>query len=384
MLKPERLSETFLEFIRIDSPSREEWHVAVLLKERLEALGGKVFFDDSEEKTGSSSGNLIALFDGIESVSPLLLSAHMDTVEPGRGIRPLFEDGIFRSSGDTILGADDKSGIAVILEVLESLREDGKAHGPIELAFSVCEEIGLLGAKCMQKDLLRSTFGYVLDSMVPDGIVTRAPAANRFRFEVHGLEAHAGGAPEKGINAIKLAAKAIARCPDGRIDEETTCNIGKIEGGVATNIVASSALVLAEARSHDPEKLRKLTQEMVSAFQDTVDEAKKSGKGEFPSLTVHVEEDFTRLFVPESSRAVEKARIAAKNLGRELPSCVTGGGSDANIFFAHGIEACVLGTGMRDAHTLSEHIALSDMMRCAELVQEIILEQAKTKENSHG
>lgn len=376
MLRSERLCKTFLELVQVDSPSREEWHMAVLLKNRLEALGAEVLFDKAGEKIGSSSGNLLAFFKGKADVSPVLLSAHMDTVEPGRGIRPVFEEGVFRSSGDTILGADDKSGIAVILEVLESLQEDGKTHGPIEMVFSVCEEIGLLGVKEMARDLLRSAFGYVLDSMVLNGLVTRAPAANRFRFEIHGREAHAGGAPEKGINAVKLAAKAIAQCPDGRIDEETTCNIGKIEGGVATNIVASSALVLAEARSHDPEKLRKLTDEMVSSFQDVVDAAGNSGKDGLPSLDILVEEDFPHLFVPETSPAVRLARKAARNLGRDLALCTTGGGSDANIFFGYGIETCVLGTGMQEAHTLGEHVALSDMMVCAALVQEILLEHA--------
>lgn len=378
MVQPQRLSDTFLQLVRIDSPSREEQEIADFLKNQLLDLGAEVAFDKADESVGGTVGNLIAWFPGKVDVAPLLLSAHMDTVEPGRGIRPVFEDGIFRSSGDTILGSDDKSGIAIILEVLRTLKETDIAHGPVEVVFSVCEEIGLLGAKHLDKNRLKSRFGYVLDAWDVHAVVTRAPAANRFTFVVHGKESHAGAEPEKGINAIVLAAKAMARCPDGRIDSETTCNIGRIEGGVATNIVPGSVTVLAEARSHNPEKLKKLTGEMVAAFENAVAEA---GGGEgiaFPRLEVHVEEDFPHTCIPEDAPVVSLAKKAGEALGRVITTRSVGGGSDANIFFNHGIDACAIGTGMREVHTVREHVALADMVDCATLFVEIIREHGQT------
>ncbi|TWI67237.1 tripeptide aminopeptidase [Desulfobotulus alkaliphilus] len=372
MIQPQRLSDMFLQLVRIDSPSREEQEIAAFLKTTLEDLGAEVSFDNAGEAAGGTVGNLIAWFPGTLDLEPVLLSAHMDTVEPGRGVKPVFENGVFRSSGDTILGSDDKSGIAIILEVLHSLKERMIPHGPIEVVFSICEEIGLTGAKLMDKSRLKSRFGYVLDAWDINKIVLRAPAANRFRFVVHGKEAHAGAEPENGINAIVLAAKALAACPDGRIDHETTCNIGKIEGGTATNIVPSSVVVLGEARSHDPAKLEKLTRQITGAFQNAVAEA---GGGEAPLLPrveVHVEEDFPHTCIPEDAPVVLLAKQAAENLGRTMKTGSVGGGSDANIFFRHGIDACVIGTGMREVHTLREHVFLSDMVDCASLLEEVV------------
>ncbi|MCW7755257.1 M20/M25/M40 family metallo-hydrolase [Desulfobotulus sp. H1] len=370
MVQAQRVADCFLQLVRIDSPAREEQEIASFLKDRLEALGAEVFFDDADEATGGSVGNLIARFPGSVDVEPMLLSAHMDTVEPGRGVKPLFENGFFRSSGDTILGSDDKSGIAIILEVLQSLKDPSLPHGPIEVVFSVCEEIGLMGAKHLDKSCLQSRFGYVLDAWDIGKIVTRAPAANRFTFIIRGKESHAGAEPENGINAVVLAAKGIAACPDGRIDHETTCNIGRIEGGTATNIVPASAVVHAEARSHDPEKLKNLTRQMVDAFRQAVEMA-VSGSAGLPSLEVSVEEDFPHTCIPEDAPVVLLAKRAAENLGRTMKTGSVGGGSDANIFFSHGIEACVIGTGMRDVHTVRENVALADMVACAELLVEM-------------
>ena len=380
MVQPQRLSDIFLQLVRIDSPSREEQEIADFLKNELQNLGAEVVFDNAGDTVGGTVGNLIAWFPGNVKVRPLLLSAHMDTVEPGRGVRPRLEEGVFRRSGDTILGSDDKSGIAIILEVLRVLKETDVPHGPVEVVFSVCEEIGLLGAKALNKSRLKSRLGYVLDAWDIHAIVTRAPAANRFTFVVHGKESHAGAEPEKGINAIILAAKAMARCPDGRIDHETTCNIGKIEGGVATNIVPGSVTILAEARSHDPEKLQKLSDELVTAFQCAVAEA-GGGEGiDFPRLEVRVEEDFPHTRIPEDAPVVLLAKQAGKNLGRAMTTRSVGGGSDANIFFNHGIDACVIGTGMREVHTVREHVTLSDMVDCAGLFVEIIQEYTRIQQ----
>jgi tripeptide aminopeptidase len=316
---------------------------------------------------------MVARFEGGAGLAPLLISAHMDTVSPGRGIVPIFKDGVFASSGETILGSDDKSAIAIIYEAMCVLRESGVVFCPLELVFTVCEEIGLVGAKHFDYSLLRARWGYVLDASDTTGIVTQAPAANRLEFVIHGKDAHAGAHPEDGVNAITVAARAIARLEPGRVDEETTYNIGTIEGGQATNIVPALVTVKGEARSRKDDKLAKVTDQIVTAFRETVAEAAGRSKHEgFPSLDVSVVSDFKSLNIPSDHRVVTTAARAARALGFEIRETVSGGGSDANIFFQQGITTGVLGTGMRDIHSVRETVALDDMARGAELLIEII------------
>ncbi|MBU2489180.1 MAG: M20/M25/M40 family metallo-hydrolase [Proteobacteria bacterium] len=375
MVNEKRLAETFMELVRVDSPSGREAVVAADCEKRLAALGCGVVFDGAGPACGSDSGNLVATFPGDPALPALLISAHMDTVQPGEGIEPVLENGVFSSRGDTILGADDKSAIAVILEVLALLREQGSYSGPsLEIVLTICEESGLLGAKHMGPGLITAPHGYCLDARDPDGLVTRAPAANKLRFTVLGRDAHAGAEPELGINAISLAARAIARLDLGRVDHETTCNLGIIQGGVATNIVPGRVEVQGEARSHDPAKLAEVTNRMVAAFTEEVEkERKRLGRPDgLPGLEAVVEPDFPRLGVPDSHPLVQAAAKAAKNLGRSLTLKTSGGGSDANIFFNRGIAAGVLGTGMEDMHTPRETVALASMTAAADLLLEII------------
>ncbi|MCP4218996.1 MAG: M20/M25/M40 family metallo-hydrolase, partial [bacterium] len=269
-----------------------------VLQEILAAFGAEIYIDDSMEKTGADTGNLVAKIPGNVDVLPMILSGHLDTVEPGRGIEPVFNDGVFSSAGDTILAADDKSAIAIIIEILHVLKENGLKHGPLELVLTVCEEVGLLGAKSFDFSLIDSKFGYVLDSTDAEGIVTRAPFAYRFEFKIHGKAAHAGAAPEKGINAIAIAGTAIASIESGRVDDETTCNIGTIEGGVATNVVPPLAIITGEARGHDKVKLDEVKDSMVAAFETAVSEAKTDGE-DLPYLEVIVETDFPGTNIPD-------------------------------------------------------------------------------------
>jgi tripeptide aminopeptidase len=289
----------------------------------------------------------------------------------------VLRDGVIRSAGDTILGADDKSAVAIILEVLATLREQGIAHGPLEVVLTTCEEIGLLGAKHLDFDLVTATMGYVLDTRDPNGLVTRAPSANRLHFKVLGQDAHAGSAPEEGINAIALAAAAIHRLPLGRLDAETTCNLGTIRGGLATNIVPPWVEVEGEARSHHEERLESVTREMVAAFEDVAAEHRRRlGRSELPRLEHRVARDFSHFHLPEAHPVVRLAQETARSLGRALTCKTTGGGSDANVFFQRGIQVGVLGTGMRDVHTVRESIAVADMVGCAELVIGILRKHA--------
>lgn len=374
MINTERLGKRFTSLVKIDSLSKKEKDVALNLEAVLKQMGASVCYDQAKDEIGGNCSNLIAKFKGTVDADPLFLCGHMDTVGPGEGIQVQFKDGVFKSDGTTILGSDDKSAIAIILEVMDVILENKIDYPPVEIIFTVCEEIGLLGAKYLDYSLIDAKFGYILDSTDTKGIVTRAPSANKITFKVSGRAAHAGAYPENGIDAIQVAAKAISSLstslPIGRVDHETTCNLGIIQGGVATNIVADSVEIYGEARSHDPEKLEKVTQDMVSAFQDAVREF-EDGSG-LPMVEADVELDFPNTNIPEDHRAIVLARKAAKNLGRTLAPKTIGGGADANIFFGKGIVAGVLGTGMTDVHTLNESIRLDDMAGCAELVLEIL------------
>jgi tripeptide aminopeptidase len=373
MINPDRLADTFSRLVQVDSVSRDESAICSELQNILEAMGAETFVDDAGKAVGSNTGNLIARFRGSVDAPALLLNAHMDTVEPGNGVKPVYNDGVFTSDGTTILGADDKSAIAILLEVLTVLREDRLPHGPLEVVLTICEEIGLQGAKNLDLSRLTAKFGYALDATDTAGIVTRAPGANHLKFVVHGKDAHAGAAPEKGINAIAIASKAIAGLTLGRIDQETTCNIGVIQGGVATNIIPSQVTVNGEVRSHDPRKLADLTRTIVSAFETAVQEyVPQSAEAGRPRLEVEIVPDFTRTHIPDDHPVVALAMKAAQNLGRTLIPKITGGGADANVFFSKGIMTGVLGTGMRDMHTVREWVRLSDMVLTTELVLEII------------
>jgi len=367
-----RLAETFRFLAEIDSVSKDEAGIFLELKKILESMGAEVVWDNAGVKIGSNADNLIARFKGTRNAPPLLLNAHMDTVGPGKGIKVLFRDGVFTSAGDTILGADDKSAIAVLLESLRVIQERNIPCGPLELVLTVCEEIGLMGAKHLDYSLITAKYGYALDATDTEFIITRAPGAKKIDIEVHGKEAHAGVAPENGINAISIAAKAIAKLRLGRIDAETTCNIGMIEGGIATNIIPRLVRVKGEARSHSPEKLEAITEEILSAFREAVEKEKKSPEDELPALKIDLEHDFNRTDIPEDHPVIVHARKAAENLGMRLVPKTTGGGADANIFVEKGIIVGVLGTGMRDMHTVNESVALADMAKMAELVIEII------------
>lgn len=380
MIDRERLAQTFSRLVRIDSVSKEEKAISEELCTILTSMGADVAQDDAGEKIGGQTGNIIAKFTGNVDVPPMFLNAHMDTVEPGRGVEPVFENGVFSSKGDTILGADDKSALAVIFEVLWILQENKLPHGPLEVVFTVCEEIGLLGAKNFNFDMVSATYGFALDATDPQGVITRAPSANYIVFNVHGKAAHAGAKPENGINAIQIASKAIADMQLGRIDHETTCNIGIIGGGLAINIVPEHVRVEGEARSHDEEKLNKVTTAMVAAFEKAVADTHDPAIDEnLPVLEYTVEKEFTRTDIPEDHRVVTLARQAATNLNRSMACKSTGGGADANVFTQHGIDLGVIGTGMKDMHTVKESVKLDDMVATTELLLEIIRIAAQGK-----
>jgi tripeptide aminopeptidase len=379
MVNRTRLADLFVTLVRIDSVSGKEAKLAAALTQMLGGLGSHVIVDGAGDKAGSDTGNVIARFEGSErNRAPLLFNAHMDTVQPGEGIRPSLVGGVFTSDGTTVLGADDKSAVAVIIEALRVIREKSLPHAPLEIVFTVCEEIGLLGAKHLDYSLLKARYGFSLDARDVDGIVTGAPALNMVRFKVLGRDAHAGADPEKGINAIQLAGRAISKIPLGRIDHETTANLGLIAGGTATNIVPDCVTVSGEVRSLDEEKLERETEKVVRCFEDEISSYRKFFPADDgrPKLETDVRRDFDALRIPKDHPVVTLAERAGARIGRTVRMKNSGGGSDANVFFQHGIATGVLGTGMKDVHSVRESIRLDDMVRCAELMLEIIRLQA--------
>ncbi len=375
MIDRQRLKNFLIELIKIDSLSRREYDVAMRLKRELEELGGSVFIDDAGEKVGGNVGNVVAKFPGNNAhAQPLLLSAHMDTVVPGEGIVPILDGDILRTNGKTVLGGDDKSGVAIICEVLRVVKDHRLPCGPVDVVFTICEEAGLIGAKCLDIGQLRARTGLVLDSDSVGFLFTKAPAANRMEFRVHGLEAHAGVCPEKGINAIKVAAQGIAQMQLGRIDDETTANIGVVEGGMAVNIVPNQVILKGEARSHSTEKLKAQTEHMQRCLEDAAARHSLEIDGKLYQARVEakIERDYDRMDVPESAPIVQLVHAAAKNLDLEVKTRATGGGCDANVLNQKGMVVANLGTGMREIHTVNEWLDLKDLYLSAQMVLEIV------------
>ncbi|HKX48946.1 MAG TPA: M20/M25/M40 family metallo-hydrolase [Candidatus Binatia bacterium] len=375
MINPERLKNLLIELIKIDSLSRKEYDVAMRLKREMEDLGAQVSIDDAGERVGGNVGNLIAHFTGTApEAMPILLSAHMDTVVPGEGIVPILDGDILRTDGRTVLGGDDKSGVAIICEVLRVVKENRFPCSDVDVVFTICEEAGLIGAKCLDVNRLRARTGLVLDSDSVGFLFTKAPAANRMEFRVHGLEAHAGVCPEKGVNAIKVAADGVARMSLGRIDHETTANIGVIEGGMAVNIVPNSVILKGEARSHSEEKLERQTEHMLRCLQDAAARhTLEVGGAQFTAtVDAKIERDYDRMDVSDGAPIVQLVRAAANNLRVDIKTLATGGGCDANVLNQKGLEVANLSTGMREIHTVKEWLDLKDLNLSAQMVLEVV------------
>ena len=372
MIDPERLGNEFSRMAAIASPPRREGAMARYLAERFRRLGAEVVFDRAGSVLAGETGNLVARFPG--RGEPLMLSVHMDTVEPCEGVRPVLEDGVFRSSGETVLGADDKAGIAELIEAIEVLQATNLPHPPLEVVVTVCEEIGLAGAKELDYALVSARRGIALDTSGVDLVIHRAPAANKLRFTITGRESHAGIAPEKGISAIEVAGRAIATMRLGRIDGETTANLGTIAGGQATNIVPRSVVIAGEARSHHAGKLAAQTAHMVECFESAARQSVRDIDGENvqAQLDTEVLADYPLMNVAEDAPIIALLHGAAGTLGRSLEIRAAGGGSDANIFNDHGIETVILGTGMTDVHTVNESVKVADMVRVTELLVETL------------
>lgn len=366
----ERVIQQFLELVQIDSETKCEQNIATLLKDKLQLLGVEVIEDDAQNKTGHGANNLICNVKATkENIEPIYFTAHMDTVTPGRGIKPsINKDGFIVSDGTTILGADDKAGIAVILETIQLLSEQKIEHGPIQFIITVGEELGLVGAKAIDVSLITAKYGYALDSDGDVGnLVVEAPYQAKVFTKINGRSAHAGVEPEKGVSAITVAAKSVANMKLGRIDDTTTANIGYFQGGTEdqTNVVCDVVEIEAEARSLHEQRLVEQTKHMQHAFEQT---ALKYGA----TAEVEIELMYPGYQFTNADKVVQVARNAANNLGFPSELLKSGGGSDANIFNGHGIPTINLSVGYEYIHTTSERIHQDKLIQLTQLVVEII------------
>jgi tripeptide aminopeptidase len=352
-----RLRDEFLDLVQIGSVSKREGNVARRLGAILEGMGATVEVDDAGPRVGSDTGNLVARFPGTApDAAPFLLCAHMDTVVPGDHVRPVVDGDVIRSDGTTILGGDDKAGIVAVLEAVRLLRERGIPHGPIDVLLTICEELGLVGAKHFDVGRLRARTGLVLDC-------------------------DAGIAPEEGISAIRVAAEAVAAMRLGRVDADTTANIGRIEGGLASNIVPNRVVVRAETRSLSVEGLEGQTRHMRECFERAAagHRATVAGREHVARVEARIERDYDRLAVPDDRPIVELVRRAARALGTPFRTRSTGGGSDANVFAGRGVEVANLACGMRQIHTVNEWVDVKDMVATTALLVETVRAHADTR-----
>jgi len=360
VINEKRLLDLFVRLVKTNSPSKGERGVADILLPILRDLGFYVEEDDAGSKIGGDAGNLIAFKEGRSDVGRrIFLSSHMDTVQPTDGLEPQIVDGVIRSNGNSVLGADDKAGIAAIIEAMRVIDEQKVPFRSIQVLFDVSEEVGLLGAKNLTKDKIKADFGYVFDAELPVGsIVVAAPSHENIRVNYTGKAAHAGVAPEAGISAIQAAAKAIAKMQLGRIDFETTANVGIIRGGQARNIIPEEVEVLGEARSRNEEKLARQVQHMVQCFHDA---AQETGA----DVEIEVVREYDAYRFSADDPVVQMAAEAGRRIGVRTELAEHGGGSDANVFNSRGLPAVVVGVGYKDAHTSDERIAIDELMNCA-------------------
>ena len=362
----QRLVDQFITMAKISSPSRQEGRLAAYLRTELEALGFLVEADAAGELAGGDTGNLIATLPGTTDAEPLLFSCHMDTVTPCIGVVPVIKNGVIRSDGTTILGGDDKAGIAAILEGVRRIRERGVRHGLIQAVFTICEEVGMHGAIGLDYSKVKATRAFILDADGPIGqILVRGPAKDAIHAVIQGRSAHAGLKPEAGISAIQVAARAIERMKLLRIDEETTANLGQIAGGGATNIVTDRVEITAEARSLTNDKLDAQGAHMKACFEDA---AREFGA----TAEVTIERSYYAFSLDADEPVVRHCAAAMRNLGLTPKLASTGGGSDCNVFNRHGMKAVDLSIGMTDVHTCKESLRIDDLEMTARLVEALI------------
>jgi len=367
LIDQKRLIDLFIQLAAIKSPSGNEKEIVDHTGKILEGLGLDIYIDDTGKKYGSNSGNIIAIHKGSlkDGRSPIFLGAHLDTVRVDGDIEPVIKNGIISNKYDYILGGDDKVAAAAIIEMLKVIIEKNIPTGDIYIVFTISEEIGIVGAKYVDIGKVRPKYGFVFDAHGDVGtIYNRAPYQNSIDAEYIGKAAHAGIEPEKGIDSIKAAALAATNIRTGRIDDETTVNIGKINGGQARNIVPEKTKMLLEARSIDPGKLKIITESMIGSLKNA---AKETGT----RLKYKLIKEYDGFTIDHGETPLKAAISALKNIGIKPIVASSGGGSDINVFNSKGKRAVNLSSGMENVHTSSEYVKTAQLIKLAELVLEL-------------
>jgi tripeptide aminopeptidase len=375
MVQQNRLVQEFISLVQVDSETKFETEISKVLTQKFNELGLQVEEDDSAPKSGHGAGNLICTLEATDNSSfipVILFTSHMDTVAPGKAIKPqIGEDGYIRSDGTTILGSDDKAGIAAMFEAIRVLKEQNIPHGRIQFIITAGEEAGLRGSRSMDPKWITAQYGFALDSNGNIGdIAAAAPGRAEIAITFQGKSAHAGVNPEDGISAIQVASKAVSKMSLGRIDSETTANIGSFSGVGPLNVVCDKVTLEAEARSIVQPKLEKQIESMRQACETA---AKEAGT----TCEFNAEIVYASYMHDNSSPVVQLASRAMKTMGLTSRTFHSGGGSDANIFNGLGVPTVNLAVGYNDIHTTKENIAISDLVKTTELVVAIIKESTK-------
>ncbi|MCL2562547.1 MAG: M20/M25/M40 family metallo-hydrolase [Oscillospiraceae bacterium] len=353
MINTERLIETFVRYTACDSESGRERVFCEMMEGELTALGMTIRRDDVGTQCDSDGWNIHGYLPG--EGEPILFSAHMDTVPPGEGVRAVVEDGVIRSAGDTVLGADDKAGLAAIMEAVRAAREQGVVHRPVEVLFTICEERGLLGSRYADYSQIRSKEAVVLDSNTPGELINQGPAKLVLHVEITGKSAHGALAPERGVNAVKAAAAAIAAIPTGYVDDCTVINVANFMAPGKSNVVPEKAGFDMDIRALDKAVLLEHQRQIEATIEAACAEI---------GATWKTQEDWQTdvLFVPPSSPVLAKLKQVYDDLGVAWKVDKTFGGSDATWLFERGgMDVINIGTGMTDVHSTQEHIAVADL-----------------------
>lgn len=363
----EKIKNEFLKLIRINSVSKNEAAVSEYIKKVIKSSGYSFNEDFAWKKINGDTGNIIVKIKGKNKKHPaLLFLAHIDTILPTDKLKIVETKNMIKSDGSTILGADDRSAVAVLLEVIRNVKSFNSNHADIYFIFTVAEEIGLLGSKNMNLKPYKGSWGFILDSSSPVGtVINRAPFKNDFRIILHGKAAHAGIEPEKGINSINIASKGINEVKTGRIDNETTLNFGIINGGKANNIVADRVEISGEMRSHSLKKINDMVKNIKNVFGNIA--KKNKAKAEF-----FIERDFDGFVVEEDNNIIKFAKDVINELNLPYNSKRGGGGSDANVLNKNSIKSVVLGCGYENAHSVNECINTAELYNLYRLVMKVI------------
>ena len=376
----QHLLNTFLSLVKIDSQSYNEGNIQSFVASELKKLGCRVRVDNAGKKFKTTAkGNVVAFLPGTVKSEPFVLVSHLDTVSPGNGVKPIVKKTEITSDGTTILGADDKAGVAIALEIVRQLKHSKLPHPPVEVVFTLCEENGMNGSKNLDISLIKGREGLVLDNEEVEELLVQGPAVNTIEVTVRGQAAHAGVCPEKGISAVQVAAEAISRMKLGRIDKETVANIGIVQGGLATNIVTEEVCLKGEARSLANAKLDRQTAHMKKCFEAAVKKFTKKIDGKIccPKVTFSVIRRYDAVHVSKTHPIVKAVLRAAKGHHVALRAAASGGGCDANVLSGKGFTLPNLGVGVRACHTLKEKLILSEFFTAFEIVLQTVLNYKK-------